>query len=58
MTGGRYQDFGGLIIGDGNCCLADENCYIYLCGLKGMETGVLDAMQSICLRHGIACGTS
>lgn len=28
--------------------LADDNCYIYICGLKGMETGVLEAFRDIC----------
>jgi benzoyl-CoA 2,3-dioxygenase component A len=28
--------------------LNDENTYIYVCGLKGMEAGVLDALRSIC----------
>jgi len=33
--------------------LADENCYVYICGLKGMETGVADAFRDICDRHGM-----
>jgi len=33
-------------------CLADENCYIYLCGLKGMESGVLEAFEAICRQNG------
>jgi benzoyl-CoA 2,3-dioxygenase component A len=32
--------------------LADENCYVYICGLKGMETGVAEAFRDICDRHG------
>ncbi len=32
--------------------LRDENCYIYLCGLKGMEEGVLDAFRAVCHEHG------
>jgi benzoyl-CoA 2,3-dioxygenase component A len=31
--------------------LADENCYIYICGLKGMETGVAEAFHDVCRRH-------
>jgi benzoyl-CoA 2,3-dioxygenase component A len=27
--------------------LTDENCYIYVCGLKGMESGVLEAFRDI-----------
>jgi len=32
--------------------LNDENCYIYLCGLKGMEKGVDEAFRDICRLHG------
>lgn len=32
--------------------LQDENCFIYVCGLKGMETGVLEAFRDICRAHG------
>ena len=32
--------------------LKDENCYIYICGLKGMEAGVLEALRDICRQHG------
>ena len=28
--------------------LKDENTYIYVCGLKGMETGVMESLSSIC----------
>ena len=28
--------------------LLDDNCYIYLCGLKGMESGVMEAFADIC----------
>lgn len=31
--------------------LADKNCYVYLCGLKGMETGVAEAFRDVCRRH-------
>lgn len=33
--------------------LLQEDTYIYICGLKGMEQGVLDAMQDICSAHSI-----
>lgn len=32
--------------------LKDENAYIYICGLKGMERGVDEAFRDICRRHG------
>jgi benzoyl-CoA 2,3-dioxygenase component A len=32
--------------------LQDDNCFIYLCGLKGMEAGVAEAFRDICRRHG------
>ena len=28
--------------------LKDDNTYLYVCGLKGMEAGVLDALKAIC----------
>lgn len=31
--------------------LQDDNCYIYLCGLKGMEAGVIDAFREVCRDH-------
>jgi benzoyl-CoA 2,3-dioxygenase component A len=31
--------------------LGDENCYVYICGLKGMETGVAEAFRDVCDRH-------
>jgi benzoyl-CoA 2,3-dioxygenase component A len=33
--------------------LRDDNTYVYLCGLKGMEQGVEDAFSDICSRHGL-----
>jgi benzoyl-CoA 2,3-dioxygenase component A len=33
--------------------LQDENCFIYVCGLKGMEEGVKDAFNDICAEHGM-----
>ncbi len=37
--------------------LRDENSYVYLCGLKGMEEGVDDAFRDICDRQGLAWKT-
>lgn len=31
--------------------LTSPHCCIFLCGLKGMETGVMQAFQTICERH-------
>jgi benzoyl-CoA 2,3-dioxygenase component A len=31
--------------------LADDNTYIYICGLKGMERGVEDALDAVCRTH-------
>ncbi|MGB0128439.1 MAG: benzoyl-CoA 2,3-epoxidase subunit BoxA [Rhodocyclaceae bacterium] len=33
--------------------LRDEHCYIYLCGLKGMEAGVLEALRDVGRQHGL-----
>ncbi len=33
--------------------LRDENSYIYVCGLKGMEEGVRAAFKDICAQHGM-----
>lgn len=33
--------------------LQDENAYLYLCGLKGMEAGVDQALCDICGAHGL-----
>jgi sulfite reductase alpha subunit-like flavoprotein len=33
--------------------LRDDNTYIYVCGLKGMEGGVLQALRDIAEQHGI-----
>ena len=33
--------------------LKDDNCYIYVCGLKGMEAGVMDAFRDICAKRGM-----
>jgi len=32
--------------------LADANCFVYICGLKGMEKGVDDAFRDVCRQHG------
>lgn len=37
--------------------LNDSNSYIYVCGVKGMEQGVLDAFESICARENISWPT-
>jgi len=31
--------------------LRDVNTYVYVCGLKGMEAGVLSALQDMCAEH-------
>lgn len=33
--------------------LADSRTHLYLCGLKGMENGVLEAFHDVCMRHGL-----
>ena len=33
--------------------LADEDCFIYVCGLKGMENGVAQAFRDVCRQHGM-----
>ena len=33
--------------------LADENCYVYVCGLRGMEQGVTEAFRDICREHAL-----
>jgi len=33
--------------------LQDDDCFIYLCGLKGMESGVLEAFREVCRDHGL-----
>ncbi|OGA19316.1 MAG: benzoyl-CoA oxygenase/reductase, BoxA protein [Betaproteobacteria bacterium RIFCSPLOWO2_12_FULL_63_13] len=37
--------------------LRDENCYIYICGLKGMEAGVNEAFADVCRDHGMDWNT-
>jgi benzoyl-CoA oxygenase/reductase BoxA protein len=36
--------------------LRDDNTYIYVCGLRGMETGVLEALDAIATARGLAWG--
>lgn len=36
--------------------LARENAHVYICGLRGMEAGVFEALGEICERHGIDWG--
>jgi len=33
--------------------LRDEQCYVYVCGLKGMEDGVTEAFRDACRAHGL-----
>ncbi len=33
--------------------LRDDQCYIYVCGLKGMEQGVAEAFRDVCRRQGL-----
>ena len=33
--------------------LKDQNCYIYICGLKGMERGVMEAFRDVSRAHGL-----
>ncbi len=37
--------------------LTDEDSYIYICGLKGMEQGVDLAFRSVCAAHGMDWST-
>lgn len=37
--------------------LKDDSTYVYVCGLKGMEEGVLQALQEIADRHGLDWST-
>ena len=40
---------GGLLLRE---LLADRNTCIYVCGLKGMEVGVLDALREVTMQAG------
>ena len=33
--------------------IGDDDCYIYICGLKGMEKGVDEAFRDVCRMHGM-----
>jgi benzoyl-CoA 2,3-dioxygenase component A len=33
--------------------LLKGDTYIYICGLKGMEAGVLDALRDVCIAAGL-----
>ena len=33
--------------------LGDANCYVYICGLKGMEQGVDEAFRDACREHAL-----
>lgn len=33
--------------------LQDENCHVYICGLKGMEKGVDEAFRDVCRQRGM-----
>jgi benzoyl-CoA 2,3-dioxygenase component A len=33
--------------------LRDDDCYIYVCGLKGMEQGVVEAFRDVCRAHAL-----
>jgi benzoyl-CoA 2,3-dioxygenase component A len=51
------QDLIGARADDVARLLADENSYIYICGLKGMEEGVDLAFRSVCTSHGMDWST-
>jgi len=33
--------------------LQDDDCYIYVCGVKGMESGVMEAFADVCRAHSL-----
>jgi benzoyl-CoA 2,3-epoxidase subunit A len=33
--------------------LQDDDCYIYVCGLRGMEAGVIEAFRAVCDAQGV-----
>jgi benzoyl-CoA 2,3-dioxygenase component A len=50
----RYvQDALRARAGDVAALLRDDNTCLYVCGLKGMEAGVLEALRDICAAQGI-----
>ncbi len=53
-TSKRYvQDAMRARAGDVAALLRDSNTFVYVCGLKGMETGVLDALRDAANGHGL-----
>jgi benzoyl-CoA 2,3-epoxidase subunit A len=54
----RYvQDLIRLRGGDVMRLLLDENCYIYVCGLKAMDSGLLEAFSDVCRERGTDWGS-
>jgi benzoyl-CoA 2,3-dioxygenase component A len=50
----RYvQDLIRERAGDVARLLRDEDCYVYVCGLKSMEQGVREALADVCRAHGL-----
>ena len=50
----RYvQDLMRERVADIASLLKDKNTYIYVCGLKGMETGVLEVLRDAAVTHGL-----
>ena len=50
----RYvQDLMRERVADLALLLNDKNTYIYVCGLKGMETGVLEVLRDAAVTHGL-----
>jgi len=41
-------------VADVAALLKDPNTYVYVCGLRGMETGVLEALRDAAVSHGLA----
>ncbi len=37
--------------------LGDENCFVYVCGLRAMEQGVLEAFSDVCRSHDLDWAT-
>jgi benzoyl-CoA 2,3-dioxygenase component A len=33
--------------------LQNDDCYVYICGLKGMEEGVVTAFRDVCRERGL-----
>ena len=45
VLGERHEDVARL--------LREDNCYVYICGLKQMEDGVHEALAAVCAQHGM-----